>query len=58
MTNEQIQTDVNAAIYFLDEACSALGGIEECIPAIQAMEAVLKMLEDRYGVLINDTQSN
>lgn len=48
MTNEQIQIDINAAIYHLDEACSALGGIEECIPAIQAIEAVLKMLEDKY----------
>ncbi len=48
MTNEQIQTDINAAIFYLDEACSALGGIEECIPAIRAIEATLKMLEDKY----------
>ena len=48
MTNEQIKTDINAAIYFLDEASSALGGIEECVPAIQAIEAILKTLEDTY----------
>ena len=45
---EQIQTDINAAIFHLDEACSALGGIEGCASAIQAIEAALKLLEDKY----------
>lgn len=48
MTNKQIQTDINAAIYYLDEACSALVGIEGCNSVIQEIVDTLKLLEDKY----------
>lgn len=49
MTNEEIKAYIGKAIYHIDEALSALGGIDEGFdPFLETLSHLNSMLEDKW----------